>query len=146
MSIDQVGSYMKSGGCEPGIRCCAGQFIQHVSYVALFIIGCVAAAGAMPMTTAGWLAVGFGSAALISNLAAGGLKNRKCMAIIGTLTAASIILVGALGVPGLGALTTTKAIGIAVLVLTMTNMTYCAWGCDISLKIARSKSSSSHEV
>lgn len=139
--IDQVSSYMKAGGCEPGIRCCAGQVIQNISYAALFIIGCVAAAGAMPMTTAGWLAVGFGSAALISNLAAGGLKDRKCMAILGTLTAASIILVGALGVAGLGALTTTKAIGIAVLVLTLTNMTYCAWGCDIGLKIANSEES-----
>jgi hypothetical protein len=140
-SMNEISPYMKAGGCEPGIRCCAGQVIQNISYAALFIIGCVAAAGAMPMTTAGWLAVGFGSAALISNLAAGGLKDRKCMAIIGTLTAASIILVGALGVAGLGALTTTKAIGIAVLVLTMTNMTYCAWSCDIGRKVMQSQAS-----
>ncbi|MCC5832556.1 MAG: hypothetical protein JJU12_05890 [Chlamydiales bacterium] len=123
----------KSAHSDPHLRCWAGHLTQAISYLALFIIAIAAAAGAMPPSTAGWLAVGFGGAALIGNLSVGGLKDRKCMVIFGTLTAASIILVGAFGVAGLGALTTTKSIGITLLILTLTNTTYCASCCDLVL-------------
>jgi len=121
-------------GCKPGPQCCAGNVITSISGTALFIIGCIAAAGAMPMTTAGWLTVGFGGTMLLGNLCVGGLKQRKCMVILGTLTAATFILLGSLGAAGIISM---KALGVGVLVLAILNPIYCGFGGDMGCLIAR---------
>jgi len=77
--------------------------LSNVMLVALFVIGIVAATGAMSATAAGWTAVGLGGAALAIQFCGGNLKNRKVDLILAAVVAATIITMGALG--GAGVLT-----------------------------------------
>lgn len=74
--------------------------VTALSGVALFVIGCLGAAGILPGSTVGWVAIGLGAGTLILNLAQGKLKDRKITLILAALGAVLPITLGALGVTG----------------------------------------------
>ncbi|MCC5833081.1 MAG: hypothetical protein JJU12_08605 [Chlamydiales bacterium] len=75
--------------------------LSKVTSFALLIIACVGAAGILPGSTMGWLAIGLGGGAFALSLAAGKLKDRKITLLIGALFALIPIVVGSLGVTGI---------------------------------------------
>jgi len=122
---------MNAAGLPPSVHCCSGLLLSYISVIALIIIGSMAAAGVMPLSTAGWTTIGFGSTLLIGNLCAGNLKKHK-WTIVGILTAATFILIGALGVTGFLSL---KSLAIGVLVLAIVNPFFAAFALETVLKV-----------
>ncbi|MFZ0565168.1 MAG: hypothetical protein WAM28_03185 [Chlamydiales bacterium] len=74
--------------------------LGKVTESALFIIACIGAAGILPGSTMGWVAIGLGGGSFALNLAAGKLKDRKINLLIGALSAIIPIVIGSLGVTG----------------------------------------------
>ncbi len=96
-----VSDALKVQGYNPGSRCCLFTSASVVTGLALFVIGCVAAAGAFPGSAAlGWTAIGLGAGTLALSLALGKLKLRRCELIGTSLQVVAIVAVGALGVAG----------------------------------------------
>ncbi len=90
------------------IESCAYACIQHkeailngirgVTAVALFVIGCIGAAGVFPGSTIGWTTIGLGGGAFALTLA---MRCRKFFLIIATTAFASFVTLGALGAAGI---------------------------------------------
>ena len=87
-------------GLELGPRCCATLCGASLISTALFIIGCMGAAGAFPPASMGWVTIGLAGGSFALYLAAGGLKDRKFEVILMALMTAAIVTVGALGAAG----------------------------------------------
>jgi hypothetical protein len=101
-----MGELMKAKGYECSPRCCAISGVAFITSLALFIIGCVGAAGAFPGSTIGWVTVALAGGGFVLNLALGNFKQRKFELILGGLLVAALIPVGVLG--GVGILSATQ--------------------------------------
>ena len=88
-------------GLELGPRCCATLCGAGLISVALFIIGCIGAAGAFPPASMGWVTIGLAGGSFALYLAAGNLKDRKFDVIVLALMTAAYVTVGALGAAGI---------------------------------------------
>lgn len=97
---------MKAQGYEPGPKCCATTSLAAIAGIALFIIGCVGAAGAFPGSAIGWVTVGLAGGRFALQLAMGNFKQRKIDLIVSGLLAAVLVTVGTLG--GMGVLSATQ--------------------------------------
>ena len=89
------------GSTTPCAR--ATNLVGKVLLVALFVIGCVGAAGAFSGSAMGWTTLGVGLSYLGVKLLGGNLKERKVDLIAAAVMVASLIIFGALG--GVGLLT-----------------------------------------
>lgn len=89
----------KDLGYEFGLKCYTFVGLAHIASLALFIIGCIGAAGAFPGSgsTMGWVTVGLALGTFALYLAYGKLKERKHELIVFGLIAAALVTVGALG-------------------------------------------------
>lgn len=77
------------------------QSLAGITGAALFILGSIGAAGILPGSIMGWVAVGLGGGAFALSLAGGNLKKRKFELIVTGLMVASIVTVGGLGAAGI---------------------------------------------
>lgn len=68
--------------------------------LALFIISCLGAAGVLPSSTTGWVAIGLGGGMLVCNYAFGKFKERPLSLATSTLACLLPIIIGTLGVTG----------------------------------------------
>lgn len=75
--------------------------IGNLSNIALLIIGCVGAAGILPGSTMGWLALGLGGGSFALNLAAGKLKKRKITLVLAAISVLLPVILGSLGAAGI---------------------------------------------
>lgn len=119
MSASPIDSLLRAQGIEPGAKCCATVSIAAVASTALFIIGCVGAAGAFPGSTIGWVTIGLGGGSYALSLSLGNLQKRKFDVITGGLVATALVVVGALG--GAGILTA-QQVGWGIVGTTLANI------------------------
>jgi hypothetical protein len=91
---------------EPGAKCCVSLSGLMACSLALFIIGCIGAAGAFPGPTMGWVTVGLAGGGFVLQFVPGNLKQRKVDLICGSLGWVAAIAIGTLG--GLGILSATQ--------------------------------------
>jgi hypothetical protein len=99
-------SIMRAQGYEVGPRCYATTGGSFIASMALFIIGCVGAAGAFPGSAIGWTTVGLAGGGFALSIAAGNFKLRKFDLIISGLMTAALVTIGAFG--GAGILSATQ--------------------------------------
>jgi hypothetical protein len=92
---------LEEAGYELGPRCYATVGVSVIASCALFIIGCIGAAGILPGSLIGWTAVGLGGAGFLLSLSLGNFEKRKVELITGALLAAVYVTVGALGATGI---------------------------------------------
>jgi hypothetical protein len=70
--------------------------------LALFVIGCIGAAGILPSSTMGWSAIGLGGAGFLLHITTEDKwKERKMTLLIGTAISLLPVVLGALGVTGI---------------------------------------------
>ena len=93
----EINEFLKDQGYECGAKCCAIMSLDTIMSSALFIIGCVGAAGAFPGSTIGWVTVGLGGGGFALSLAHGNFKKRKYDVIVRAFQTAFLVTVGALG-------------------------------------------------
>jgi hypothetical protein len=94
-------------GLKPGPRCYITQSLCRLTALALFIIGCLGAAGVFPGSTMiGWVTVGLAGGMFVFTLASGNCGNRIPRFIFHLLTTVALVTVGALG--GVGTLSMTQ--------------------------------------
>jgi hypothetical protein len=74
--------------------------VSTLSSIALFIIGCVGAAGRLPASTTGWCAIGLGGTTFVLQSASDLLKNREITWQSFNAFAVASIVCGVLGVTG----------------------------------------------
>lgn len=111
-AMDIMGDNLRSQGVEPGAMCCATMSVSAVSMVALFVLGCLGAAGVMSAGTLGWCAVGLGAGGFLISLPSLRGKTLVKTLVVGGLVAAAIVTVGALGIAGV---LSAQVIGWAIL-------------------------------
>jgi hypothetical protein len=75
--------------------------MSKLTGVALFIIACIGAAGILPGSTMGWIAIGLGGGSFALKLAAGQLKDKKITLLLTALLTLFPIVIGGLGVAGI---------------------------------------------
>lgn len=100
-------SELQAQGYPISPRSPATVILNMIASIALFIIGCVGAAGAFPGPAIGWVAVGVAGGRFILNLTLGNFEKRKFELISEALVAAVILIIGVLG--GIGILSVTQA-------------------------------------
>lgn len=94
-------------GMKPGPKCCSLYTLAVISATAVFIIGCIGAAGAFPSgPTMGWTTMGLSGVVLLSFLAIGELQKRKFEVIVVSLLYVTYMVLGVLG--GAGVLSATQ--------------------------------------
>lgn len=98
--LSHLNDLCMSQGYEMGPRCCATKVIQFITGIALFIIGCMGAAGAFPGSI-GWAAVGLAAGGFVLNLSLGKFKIRKYDLIADALLTTVILTISALGITGI---------------------------------------------
>jgi len=107
------------------------QAISILAGVAIFIIGCIAAGGAIPPVAAGWSIVGLGAAAGLAGIPVLIKSGQKAIAVILALLAAGYLAVGVCG--GIGVLTAPQlgwsVLGIAGGFVVLTIGTCCCVVC-----------------
>lgn len=74
--------------------------LAGLSSFALFIIACIGAAGILPGSTMGWLAVGLGGGSFIATLVSES-EHKKVQLLIETILAITFVTLGSLGVSGI---------------------------------------------
>jgi hypothetical protein len=84
-----------------GTRGLVTQGMSMLSSLALFIIGCIGAAGILPGSTMGWLVIGLGSGSFLLQLAGGRLQERKGALLVVAVITLVFIILAALGVAGI---------------------------------------------
>lgn len=103
---------MKAQGYDLGPKCFGTMILSSVAGIALFIIGCMGAAGTFPGSSIGWVTVALAGGGFALNLTLGNFKQRKFELIISGLVAATFVTVGVLG--GVGTLSTSQ-VGWAII-------------------------------
>jgi len=131
---------LRAQGYEPGPKCCATQGLSTLAGMALFIIGCIGAAGAFPGSSIGWVAVGLGGGGFALSLAAGNLKKRKLDLIPAAIIAAIVVTIGALG--GAGVLSATQ-VGWGIVGTTLAaGPIFCCFSCAKQLQLQQQRNPS----
>lgn len=105
--LNSIKNFYEGAGFELGPKCCAATTVNGVAMLALFVIGCMGAAGTFPGAAIGWVTVGLGGGAFLFNLAStDDFKRRKLDLIAAAVMAAILVTVGTLG--GMGMLSTAQ--------------------------------------
>jgi hypothetical protein len=117
---EQMDLQLKNYGYECSPKCCAAMSLSVITGAALFIIGCIGAAGAFPGSSIGWVTVGLaGGTFILTNLASNKFKERKFELISSALITAILVTVGVLG--GVGILSSTQ-VGWGIVGTTLASM------------------------
>lgn len=90
----------------------AGTVLDSLTKITLFVVAIVAAVGAMPLTTASYLAIGLGSASVLAKLSKQSCQRALAFNLIDTAFCITVISLGVLGASGV---LSTQAIGQGVL-------------------------------
>lgn len=97
---------LKAYGYEPGPKSYAIIGLNAIGTLAILVISSLGAAGILPGSTVGWVAIGLSGGGFMLTLAIGNVKKRKYEVIAGALITGIFITLGGLGIAG--ALSTTQ--------------------------------------
>lgn len=114
-------------------------YTSFVTNVALFIIGCMGFAGALPPSATGWVTLGLASSAFAFNMLSGYLEKPKFMKSVTTLelipqgfVTAALLTLGSLG--GAGILSATQVgggvVGTLIIGTILVQGVRCFWGLE----------------
>src|ERR1700722_19660073 len=111
-----VEAELKARGYKAGPQLWVTAGLKTIAIFALFVIGCMGAAGTFPGSAIGWITVGISGGGFLLSLGLGKFKKRKFQLIILALITAVMVTVGTLG--GTGVLSTAQVgwgiIGITI--------------------------------